>query len=200
MATIREGKKAALVVVDVQVGVVSAAWDRDRVVGNVALAVSRARAQGAPVVWVQHMSDELPRESAPWQWVPELVPAASDVRIHKQFNSGFEQTELDAELASLGVAHVVLAGAQSNWCIRATAHGALERGYDLTLISDAHTAETMALDDGTTLAAADMVRELNVAIQWLEYPGRKNAVAAAATINFDGAAEVADLVASPVGS
>ncbi len=199
MATIREGKKTALVVVDVQVGVVSAAWDRDRVVGNVALAVTRARAQGAPVVWVQHMSDELPRESAPWQWVPELVPAASDVRIHKQFNSGFEQTELDAELASLGVAHVVLAGAQSNWCIRATAHGALERGYDLTLISDAHTAETMALDDGTTLAAADMVRELNIAIQWMSYPGRKNAVAAAATINFDGAAEVADLVALPVG-
>lgn len=187
LATTREGTKAALVVVDVQVGVVSAAWDRDRIVGNVALAVKRARAQGAPVLWVQHTSDELPRDSAPWHWVPELVPAAGETRIHKKFNSGFEQTALDVELASLGIAHIVLAGAQTNWCIRATAYGALERGYDLTLVSDAHTAETMKLDDGTSIAAADMVRELNIATQWLSYPGRKNAVATAGKVDFAGA-------------
>lgn len=187
MATIREGSKAALIVVDVQVGVVSAAWEAARVVGRVALAVARAREQGVPVLWVQHTSDELPRDSASWQWVPELVPAAGESRIHKAFNSGFEQTALNAELASLGIAHIVLAGAQTNWCIRATAYGALERGYDLTLVSDAHTAETMKLDDGTSIAAADIVRELNIAIQWLEYPGRKNAVATAEKVDFVGA-------------
>ncbi len=197
MATIRTGSKAALIVVDVQVGVVRAAWEAARVVGNVALVVQRARAEGVPIVWVQHASDELPRDSAQWQWVPELVPAAGDLRIHKQFNSGFEQTALDAELASLGVAHIVLAGAQSNWCIRATAHGALERGYDLTLISDAHTAETLELNDGAKIAAADMVRELNIAMQWMSYSGRKNAVATAEQVNFDGAVAVVDELAAP---
>lgn len=80
--------------------------------------------------------------------VPELVPAEGEALIHKQFNSSFEQTSLDSELARLGATHVVLAGAATNWCIRATAYGALGRGYDLTLVKDAHTTESMQLDCG----------------------------------------------------
>jgi hypothetical protein len=79
--------------------------------------------------------------------VPELVPAQGEPLLHKHFNSSFEQTSLEEELAKLGATHVVLAGAATNWCIRATAYGALERGYDLTLVKDAHTTETMELGD-----------------------------------------------------
>ena len=86
MATVREGNKAVLLVVDVQNGVMSDAWDAPRVVGNVSRAVARAREQGVPVVWVQHNSEELPQGSLQWQWVPELVPATGDLLIHKQFN------------------------------------------------------------------------------------------------------------------
>lgn len=184
MATVRSGHKGVLIVVDVQVGVMKASWDAPRVIANVAQAVQQARAQGVPVVWVQHTNEELARGSDAWQWVPELVPAAGEVLVHKHYNSGFEDTTLDAELARLGATHITLAGAQSNWCIRATAYGALERGYDLTLVEDAHTTESMALPDGSRIDAADVVRELNLGLTWVRYPGRVNGVARAAALTF----------------
>ena len=184
MATIRTGNKPVLIVVDVQVGVMKEAWDAHRVIANVARAVERARAAAVPVIWIQHANGELPMGSPPWQWAPGLAPAADEVLIHKQYNSSFEQTSLDAALASVGATHIVLAGAATNWCIRATAYGALERGYDLTLIADAHTTESMQCDDGTLIEAASVIEELNLAMQWLAYPGRSNGTARAREINF----------------
>ena len=70
----------------------------------------------------------------------------------------------------------------------ATAYGALERGFDLTLISDAHTTEDMTLDAGRVVTtAASMVDDLNTAMQWLGPSGRKNAVATAAEVDFGAA-------------
>ena len=153
------------------------AWDAGRMIANVARAVERARAQRVPVVWVQHADEDLPRDSPQWQWVPETAPAPGEPVIHKQFNSSFEQTTLDDELAKLGATHIALAGAATNWCIRATAYGALERGYDLTLVSDAHTTESMPLEDGATIEAASVIDELNIAMSWVRYPGRSSAIA-----------------------
>jgi nicotinamidase-related amidase len=184
MATVREGSKGVLVVVDVQVGVVGEAWQAQRVVANVAHAVGRARAGRVPVIWVQHADEELAHGSPAWQWVPELVPADGEPLIHKHYNSSFEQTALEDQLARLGATHIVLAGASTNWCILATAHAALERGYDLTLISDAHTTNAMTLDDGTPIDTAHIVHELNVAMTWLHYPDRLNGTAKAAEVDF----------------
>ncbi|MBT9596369.1 MAG: isochorismatase family protein [Vitreoscilla sp.] len=185
MATARPGNQPVLLVVDVQVGVVHDAWEAPRVIGNIARAVERARAAGVPVVWVQHANEELPTGSAAWQWVPELVPADGEALIPKQFNSSFEQTTLDDELARLGATHIVLAGAATNWCIRATAYGALDRGYDLTLVQDAHTTDTMQLDGGMRIEAAQVVQELNIAMTWLSYPGRRNGIATAEAVDFN---------------
>lgn len=184
MATMREGNKAALLVVDVQVGVLKDAWESARVIGNIARAVERARAQGVPVIWVQHSDHNLAFGSPEWQWVPELVPASGEALIHKHFNSSFEETTLEDELARLGVTRIVLAGAQSNWCIRATAYGALERGYDLTLLKDAHTTETLVLDDGARIEASSVIKDLNIAMRWLSYPGRNNGTAEAEEVDF----------------
>ena len=122
--------------------------------------------------------------SAEWQWVPQLTPTNDERVIDKQFNSSFEQTTLDEELARLGATHIALAGAATNWCIRATAYGALDRGYDLTLIKDAHTTETMELKNGTTIEAARLVDDLNIAMTWLTYPGRTNGTATAEEVDF----------------
>lgn len=184
MATVRGGNQSALVVVDVQVGVVHSAWDASRVVGNVARVVARARVQGAPVIWVQHSDEDLVFGSPEWQWAPELVPQEGEPLIHKHFNSSFENTTLEDELARRGVSHVVLAGAATNWCIRATAYGALERGYDLTLVKDAHTTKTMELGNGSKIEAEAVVQDLNIAMQWLSYPGRTNRAVAADEVTF----------------
>lgn len=184
MATIRTGNKTVLLVVDVQAGVVSEAWDTPRIVGNVARAVERARAAGAPVIWVQHSDEELVYGSEAWQWAPQLAPAADEPVIHKRFNSSFEETTLEEELARLGATRIALAGAATNWCIRATAYGALDRGYDLTLIKDAHTTGAMEFDDGMVIEAESIIRDLNVAMAWLSYPGRANGTATAEEIDF----------------
>ena len=184
MATVRTGNKTVLLVVDVQVGVVGGAWERQRIIGNIARAVERARAAGVPVVWVQHSDEDLPFESSEWQWVPELQPGPDEPLVHKKFNSSFEETDLDNVLARLGATHVVLAGAATNWCIRATAYGALDRGYDLTLIKDAHTTDSLEFEDGTVIAAEHIITELNVGLRWVSYPGRSSSTATAEQVDF----------------
>jgi nicotinamidase-related amidase len=186
MATIRDGNKTALLVVDVQVGVMRSAWDSARVISNVVRAVEKARASQIPVIWVQHNDDEMQHGSADWQLVPELVPAADEVRIDKHYNSSFEETGLEDALRSMGVSKIVLAGAATNWCIRATAYGALDRGYDLTLIKDAHTTESIDLGNGHTIEAAGIIMDLNVAMKWLSYPGRTNQTVSAEELAFAG--------------
>jgi nicotinamidase-related amidase len=184
MASIRAGNKAVLLVVDVQVGVVEDAWEAPRVIRNICSAVDNARRLGVPVIWVQHADDELVADSPAWQLAPELAPADGDIRIHKHFNSSFEQTSLEETLAQLGATHIVLAGAATNWCIRATAYAALDRGYDLTLLSDAHTTGTIKLENGSRIEAATIIEELNIAMTWLSYPGRTNGTAAAEATDF----------------
>ena len=184
MATVRAGNKEVLLIVDVQVGVMQDAWEAARIIENVGIAVNKARGQGVPVIWVQHSDEELVYGSPKWQWVPELSPAANETRIDKHFNSSFEQTSLEETLSSLGATRVVLAGAATNWCIRATAYGALDRGYDLTLIKDAHTTDTVDLGNGVRIEAADVIRDLNITMTWLSYPGRTIRTALAREINF----------------
>lgn len=184
MATVRDGSKGVLLVVDVQVGVMNEAWDAPRVIKNVSRAVERARAESVPVIWVQHSGEELIHGSPEWQWVPQLRPADGEPRIHKSFESSFERTALEQELARLGATHIALAGASTNWCIRATAYGALERGYDLTLIKDAHTTSSMELDNGDRIEAASVIHDLNIAMKWLSYPGRTNGTATAEEVEF----------------
>jgi nicotinamidase-related amidase len=184
MATIREGDKGVLLVVDVQVGVMQGTWNAPQIIDNINLAVEKARAQGIPVIWVQHADEDLVYGSPEWQLVPELSPAEGDLHIYKNYNSSFEETSLEETLAELGASHIALAGAATNWCIRATAYGALDRGYDLTLIKDAHTTETMEYRDGTIIEAEHIVRELNNAMTWLGYPGRSNSTASAGELDF----------------
>jgi nicotinamidase-related amidase len=184
MATVRTGSQSALVVVDVQIDVLKGTWDTARVIANVAQAVERARTQGIPVIWVQHSGQDLPLGSPGWRWVPELGPQGDEPVVHKLHESSFEQTTLDDELARRGITHIVLAGAATNWCIRATAYGALDRGYDLTLVKDAHTTSTLELEGGFKVEAEQVVQDLNTVMRWLSYPGRKSSTARVGEIAF----------------
>jgi len=183
-ATVREGDKGTLLVVDVQAGVMGEASEAQRVIKNVARTVERARDQGVPVIWVQHSSDELPPGSELWQWVPELKPTANEARIDKQFESSFEQTKLEEALATIGATRITLASAMTNWCNRATAYAALDRGYDVTLVTDAHTTSNIDLGNGKMIEAANVVAELNIAMTWLRYPRRTNGTATTETVDF----------------
>jgi nicotinamidase-related amidase len=143
MTTLENRSNTALVVIDVQNGVVEGAHERDAVVANVGSLVEKARQEQVPVVWVQHSSAGLAKGSDEWQIVPELAPDDAEPLIEKNYGDSFEDTDLETVLSGLGVGRLVVVGAQTDMCVRSTLHGAFVRGYDATLVSDAHTTEDL---------------------------------------------------------
>jgi nicotinamidase-related amidase len=141
MTTLGNRPNTALLVVDVQKGVVEGAHERDAVVANVGSLVEKARRERVPVVWVQHSDKQLARGSDDWRIVPELVPGDAEPLVEKNYGDSFEDTTLETVLSGLRVGRLVVVGAQTDACIRSTLHGAFVRGYDATLVSDAHTTE-----------------------------------------------------------
>jgi nicotinamidase-related amidase len=141
MTTLENRPNTALLVIDVQNGVVAAAHERDTVVANVGALVEKARREQVPVVWVQHSDEQLARGSDDWGIVPELTPGDAEPLVEKNYGDSFEDTALEAVLSGLGVGRLIVVGAQTDACIRSTLHGAFARGYDATLVSDAHTTE-----------------------------------------------------------
>ena len=141
MTTLQNRPKTALLVLDVQNGVVAGTAGRDTVVANIASLVEQARLHRIPVIWVQHSDEHLARGSADWQIAPELAPGGAEPLVEKHYADAFEETTLETVLAALGIGRLVVAGAQTDECIRSTLHGAIVRGYDAILVSDAHTTE-----------------------------------------------------------
>ena len=141
MTTLENRPNTALLVLDVQNGVVEGAHERDAVVANIGSLVEQARRERVPVVWVQHSDENLARGSDAWRIVPELAPGDAEPLVEKHYADAFEDTALETVLSGVGVGRLVVAGAQTDECIRSTLYGAVVRGYDATLVSDAHTTE-----------------------------------------------------------
>lgn len=180
MSTLTDRPNTALIVIDVQNAVVAEAHDRDRIVGNIASLVSKARAAGVPVIWVQHNDEELVRGTGEWEYVPELEMAAGEPVVHKSYNDSFEDTNLEAHLGGLGVGHLVIAGAQTEWCVRSTLHGAIARGYDALLVSDAHTTGDMSEE----IPATSVITMTNTYWKWHSAPGRTAGISTTAEVSF----------------
>ena len=182
MTTLTDRPNTALLVIDVQNGVVTGAHDRDAVVGAIAGLVDAARAAAVPVVWVQHADEGMTQGSDAWQVVPELQPADAEPRVLKRFGDSFEATDLEDVLAEAQVGRLVVTGAQTDACIRSTIHGAFTRGYDVTLVGDGHTTE-----DLTTYGApapGDVIAHTNLYWGFQSAPGRTASVVPAVEVAF----------------
>ena len=171
----------ALLVIDVQVNVVEDAHNRESVVANIQSLVEQARKSAVPVVWIQHNDEWMTINSPEWQLVPELVPAPGEALVNKQYRSSFEDTQLESVLAGLGAGELIVTGAQTNNCIRHTIHTALERGYDVTLVEDAHTTSDFQWDNGL-VTAASIIDEQNASLQQYALPGRSCSISPAANV------------------
>jgi nicotinamidase-related amidase len=182
VTTLENRPNGALLVVDVQNGVVEGAHERQAVVANVGRLVDRARQERIPVVWVQDEGQSLPRGSDQWRIVPELAPREAEPLIAKIYGDSFEDTTLESVLSGLGVGHLVVVGAQTDACIRATLHGAFVRGYDVTLVSDAHTTE-----DLTAWGApppGQVIAHTNLYWNFQSGPGRSAGTVETADVDF----------------
>ena len=187
MTSPRDRPNIALLVVDVQNAVVANAHRRDEVIANINTLVDQARASDVPVIWVQHHDDGLARDTEGWQYVPELVLAESEPLVHKRYGDSFEDTALEAELAERGIGRLIVTGAQSDACIRATLHGAFVRGYDTTLVSDAHTTED--LSEYGLPTPDKVIAHTNMYWTWQGGPGREANVVETSDVDFAASAD-----------
>ncbi len=182
MTTLSDRPNTAVLVVDVQNGVVDTAYAREKVVANIGRLVDRARQEEIPVVWVQDCGGNRVHGSDPWRIVPELSPSDDDPQVDKLYGDSFEDTPLEEVLAALGVGRLLVAGAQTDACVRATLHGAFVRGYDTMLVGDAHTTE-----DHSAYGAPppdQVIAHTNLYWQYHDGPGRTAGTADSADVDF----------------
>jgi len=184
MTTLHDRPRTALMVIDVQNGVVEGLHRRDSVIAHIAGLVEKARGAAVPVVWVQHSDAQLERGSEAWKYVPELSRQEPEPLVHKSYGDSFEGTDLEEVLAAAGVGHLLVAGAQTDECIRSTIHGAFVRGYDVTLVADAHSTE-----DLTAWGAPSpelVIAHTNLYWENQSAPGRTAGVVKTSEVTFDG--------------
>jgi len=182
VSTLENRPNTALLVVDVQNGVVNGAHEREAVVANIAGLVDKARSEQVPVVWVRHSDEQLARGSDVWQIVAELTPGEDEPLVEKSYGDSFEDTTLETVLSGLGVGRLVVTGAQTDACIRSTLHGAFVRGYDATLVSDAHTTEDQTAWGAP--APEQVIAHTNLYWTYQTAPGRKAGTVETKDVDF----------------
>ncbi|MFG2474607.1 cysteine hydrolase family protein [Streptomyces fagopyri] len=182
MTNLPDRPHTALLVIDVQNGAMAGTHGRDEVVANINTLVDRARTEDVPVVWVQHSDDNLVRDSESWRYVPELVRRDGEPLVHKTYGDSFEGTELEELLAERGVGRIVVTGAQTDACIRATLHGGLVRGYDVTLVGDAHTTEDLTAYGAPS--PDQVIAHTNLYWREASAPGRRGGTVDTAEVTF----------------
>lgn len=165
------GEEPALLVIDVQNGVIEDAWDRDGVLERLATLIGRAREDGVPVVYIQHESDHLQPNTESWRIHDRIAPRDGEPVVAKRYGDAFIETTLPETLAQLEAGHLYISGAQTDACVRETTHRAMGLGYDVTLVSDCHTTNDFDWE-GVQISAEQLIGHFNLAIRYSEHPGQ----------------------------
>lgn len=132
----------ALIVIDVQTGLFTPPpAEADAVVARINRLIAGARANGLPVIFVQHETahEALPYGSPAWGLVDALHALPGDPVVRKTTPNSFLRTPLAEWLAALAVDHLVVCGYASEFCVDTTVRQAAALGYAVTLAADAHT-------------------------------------------------------------
>ncbi|MFG2354165.1 cysteine hydrolase family protein [Streptomyces sp. NPDC048521] len=182
MTTLPDRPNTALLIIDVQNGVVAGSHNLDGVLANINILIDKARAADVPVVWIQHSDEELTYGSEKWEYVPELKRRDAEPVVHKSYADSFEDTVLEGVLAERKVGRLVVTGAQTDVCVRSTLHGAIVRGYDATLVSDAHTTEDLTAYGAP--APEQVIAHTNLYWRWHNAPGRQGGTMETADVAF----------------
>jgi aminoglycoside 6'-N-acetyltransferase len=154
----------ALLIIDVQVGMFTEpdypAYQEQTLLTNLSTLIEKARTSGIPVIYVQH-SESHPQaplwpEGSGWPIHPAIAPQPSETIVHKKTPDSFYNTTLQQELESRGIKRLVIAGMQTEYCVDTTTRQAFSRGYDLVIVTDAHTTYNSA-----HLTAAQIIQHHN---------------------------------------
>jgi nicotinamidase-related amidase len=156
--------KSALVIIDVQVGLVKLLSPtlQDRVLPNIVALLSKARSSETPVFFIQHdgaKGHPLEAETAAWAIHPAILPLGGEQIIRKKASDSFFETKLAEELQMAEIRHLVIAGAMTEYCVDTTCRRAVTLGYDVTLVADAHLTA-----DSSVLTAPQIVAHHNLVL------------------------------------
>jgi len=154
----------ALLVIDLQLGMfggekMDPIHAGDALLTRVKALLGQARAAGVPVIYVRHDSGPghlLEWGTENWQIHPTIAPAPGETIVDKRTPDSFHGTTLSSELAAIGAKRLIVAGAQSEVCVDTTCRRAFSLGFDVTLVSDAHSTW-----DNAILTADQIIRHTN---------------------------------------
>ena len=169
----RPEDRTVLLVIDMQVGVMPDCFDEHGVLSRTDALVRRARGEGTPVVWVHH--DPVGVGTPDWELAAPLARADGEALVRKSYRDAFADTDLRTVLDGYGATRLVVAGAQSDFCVRTTTQRAAAEGYDVTLVRDAHTTVDATVD-GVRISGEQIVAHTNMYFAGLRYPGQEFAV------------------------
>ncbi len=175
--------RQAIVVIDMQRGLVLGAHRQDELVATVNGLIERGRAAGLPVVFVQHNHatfEPMMRGNKGWEIFAELDRQAEDPVVEKEACDAFYETSLDATLQELGAEELLIAGLQTEYCVDTACRTALSHGYDVVLVADAHST------GDSDMPAGDIVRHHNAVLANMVHPSAKIRVLAAAEVPIGG--------------
>ena len=191
MSRFLERDASALVVVDAQQGPAAALAGVTAVLDAIADLVARARLAGVPVVWLRRVDAELRPGEPGWQLCDLLASEPGELLIDHAWDDGFIATDLADALGGLSAGHLWLAGLGSETAVLQTYLGALYRGFDVTLIEDAHAAADVEFD-GCELSASQVVALVNRIVWRDQAPDVSGDLMACANVVFS-ADELDDL-------
>lgn len=130
--------QSALLIIDVQTGMIDgqdAVYKAHEMLERIHNLILNAQKASVLVVYVQH--DEAPEYDGVIH--PRIAPQGDAPIVHKMQPDAFHETDLQDILDKLGVKSLIIAGFQTNFCINATSRQAHQRGYEVTVVEDAHS-------------------------------------------------------------
>ena len=174
----------ALLIIDVQVGIIDDfhAYRGREVLEQINTLLAKARASNVPVIYVQHDGEKghpLEVGSPGWQIHSAIKPHEEDLIIRKRASDSFFETTLQKELESKGVKRLIVAGCMTEYCVDTTSRRAISMGYDVTLVSDAHTTV-----DNKLLTASQVIAHHNALLDGFDAGSHMITVTPAGEMNF----------------
>jgi len=150
--------KAALVIIDVQIGLVRLMplELQDRVLSNITVLLGEGRSSGIPVVFIQHDGPKghpLETNTPAWAIHPSILPLTGEPVIRKKASDSFFETGLSEELQNDKIRNLIIVGGMTEYCVDTTCRRAVTLGYDVMLVADAHlTRDTPVLTASQIIA------------------------------------------------
>ncbi len=152
--------KQALVIIDVQQGMFSLPemqpFDGDAVVTRISSLLDLARSADVPVIFIQHDGGEghpLSSDRPGFAYHPRLMPLSYETVIIKRHCNAFQDTGLTEHFQSEAIDHLTVCGMQTQYCVDTFVRAAVDRGFQVRLVSDGHTTFGTTILSGESIIA-----------------------------------------------